>query len=516
MAVRLSATPFVRASVLVSSLGRDDVPIVLGGGMADSDSVGSSLDQADIEVLGRVQAGLDLAADVSRADLLLWCWGSSGAEVVAQAQPRSIASLFAKGQVGYCCGADAQPLVHRALREGRSGSRQHDLATGTPVVEEVFAVKNHAGRPIAALAIETNLIAQERHRRRHRSFRSAVRWMQGMLIRGELESAARLSAFGEWDGILFVDDQRRIAYLSGIANNLYRRLGYLVDLRGTLLADLQTGDDHLVRRAIESGECAEEDREEGLRIWNRKVVPLRPSSPSGSQMPRLPWRAPSSGVAGALIMVHDLTGERHREQELRLKAMMVQEVHHRVKNNLQSVASLLRLQARRMDDPAATEALQDAVQRILSVAVIHEFLSQAEDQLINVKDVIQRIIRQLQMVTVGPESDIEFSVRGPSIYLPSRQATACALVVNELLDNALEHGHRRRGAGSIVVTVHDGGDRVRISVTDDAGQLPPAFDLDSDSGLGLKIVRTLVEQELNGGFELLVDGESSAVIEFPK
>lgn len=231
---------------------------------------------------------------------------------------------------------------------------------------------------------------------------------------------------------------------------------------------------------------------------------------------RLPWRAPPSGVAGALIMVHDLTGERRREQELRLKAMMVQEVHHRVKNNLQSVASLLRLQARRMTDSAASEALQDAVQRILSVAVIHEFLSQAEDQLINVKDVIQRIIRQLQMVTVGPETGIEFSVRGPSIYLPSRQATACALVINELLDNALEHGHRRRGAGKIVVTVHDGGDRVRIEVSDDAGQLPSDFDIESDSGLGLKIVRTLVEQELSGQFELHAEGGSSAVIVFPK
>jgi len=232
-----------------------------------------------------------------------------------------------------------------------------------------------------------------------------------------------------------------------------------VDLRGTLLADLQTGDDRLVRRAMKSGKCAEEDREEGRRIWNRKVVPLMPRNPSGGPELRLPFRSPPSSVAGALVMVRDLTAERRREQELRLKAMMVQEVHHRVKNNLQSVASLLRLQARRMTDPAAVEALQDAVQRILSVAVIHEFLSQAEDQLINVKDVIQRIMRQLQMVTVGPETGIEFAVRGPSVYLPSRQATACALVVNELLDNALEHGHRRLGAGTILVTVHDRGDR---------------------------------------------------------
>lgn len=473
--------------------------------------------ESDRALLERIEKGLAITADVSRADVLLYRLGTQGVEVIAQAQPRSISSLYRQSQIGHIVSLAEQPLVFRALQEGRAGSSHRDLPGGTPVVQEVYPVRNAAGEVIAAMSVETNLIAHERHRRRHRSFQRAIRWLQGMALCGELAEAAALSPFGEWDGIVYVDAQRRIAYLSGIANNLYRRLGYLLDLRGTLLADLQTGDEALVRQAMETGRCLEEERREGRRLWNRKVIPLRPREPGGRRRWRPPWAVPSSQVAGALVMVHDLTEERLREEELRLKATMVQEVHHRVKNNLQAVASLLRMQARRMEgQPEARQALQEAVGRILSVAVIHEFLSEAEEQRINIREVCQRIVAQLQAVNVAPDKKIRLEVQGPSIYLPSRQATACALVVNELLENALKHGYQGRQTGSITVTLHDGGDVVGIDVQDAGGQLPAGFDLDRESGLGLQIVRTLVEEELRGRFELRANGGVTAVIVFPK
>jgi len=472
----------------------------------------------DCALLERIAAGLAITADVSRADVLLYCLGAQGAGVIAQVQPRSISSLYRQSQIGHTVSPDEQPLVFRALQEGRAGASHRDLPEGTPVVQEVYPVRNASGDVIAALSVETNLIAHERHRRRHRSFQRAIRWLQGMAIRGELVEAAGLSPFGEWDGIVYVDGQRRIAYLSGIANNLYRRLGYLLELRGTLLADLQTGDEALVRQAMEMGRCLEEERREGRHLWNRKVIPLWPREPTGLRRWRPPWTVPSSSqVAGALVMVHDLTEERLREEELRLKATMVQEVHHRVKNNLQAVASLLRIQARRLEgQPEALQALQEAVGRILSVAVIHEFLSEAEEQRINIRDVCQRIIAQLRTVNITPDRKIHLEVQGPSIYLPSRQATACALVVNELLENALKHGYQGRQAGSITVTLHDGGDVVGIDVQDVGGQLPAGFDLEREAGLGLQIVRTLVEEDLRGCFDLRANGGVTAVIVFPK
>ena len=130
---------------------------------------------------------------------------------------------------------------------------------------------------------------------------------------------------------------------------------------------------------------------------------------------------------------------------------MIQEVHHRVKNNLQTIAAVLRMQARRAEEGSTQQALKEAITRILSVAVIHEFLSLDESQSINVRDVCQRIVAQTRQVLV-PGQMIDFSVEGPAIYLPSQQATACALVINELIQNALEHGFEHRSRAQIRVT----------------------------------------------------------------
>jgi two-component sensor histidine kinase len=196
---------------------------------------------------------------------------------------------------------------------------------------------------------------------------------------------------------------------------------------------------------------------------------------------------------------------------------MIQEVHHRVKNNLQTIAATLRMQARRTHEPSALQAINEAITRILSVAVIHEFLSKDERQSINIREICQRIIGQSRQVSAMPGQNISFAVDGPSIYLPSQQATASALVINELIQNAVEHGFEISKQGHVNVLLADGGDIVRIEVRNDGDQLPPNFDMTQTNSLGLQIVRTLVQGDLHGKLELRNEGdEVVASVEFPK
>jgi two-component sensor histidine kinase len=215
-------------------------------------------------------------------------------------------------------------------------------------------------------------------------------------------------------------------------------------------------------------------------------------------------------------MVHDATDERRKRQELEVKTTMIQEVHHRVKNNLQTIAAVLRMQARRAEDSGTQQALKEAINRILSVAVIHEFLSLDESQTINVRDVCQRIVAQTRQVLV-PGQMIDLSVEGPAIYLPSQQATACALVINELIQNALEHGFASKKRGAIRVTLTDSGDAMKIVIWDDGDPLPADFSLDVPTSLGLQIVRTLVQGDLHGQVTLANDADGvTAIVSFPK
>ncbi len=479
------------------------------------------LSDADLQFLQQVEDGLAITAGVSRADVLLYGrLNARSAAIIAQAQPRSISPLHPNSLLGQTVKQADEPLVLRALNDGVSGHHQRVVEGDAPVIQEVYPIYGPRGQIIAALAIETNLIERERHRRRSRVFQRALSWVQQMAIRGDLRGAKALGPFGEWDGIVVTDLQRRITYLSGIATHLYRHLGYLEDLRGKWIGDLQTRDDELVATALRTGLCQQWEGEEQTRYWIRQVIPLLRYDPPwplpAAIGDRLSRRANYRRQAGALILVHDDTEARHRQQELNVQRAMVQEVHHRVKNNLQNIASVLRMQSRRCQTEEARHELEEAINRILSVAVIHDYLSHDRGQHINIRDVFQRIISQTEQVTLAPGCRIRIELRGPSIYLHKDQATACALVFNELLLNALEHGFDGEEEGHIQADLTNIANRVVIRIVDNGHGLPEGFSLEQARTLGLQIVQTLVRDDLKGTFSLYQKDGVVAEVSFPK
>jgi two-component sensor histidine kinase len=195
---------------------------------------------------------------------------------------------------------------------------------------------------------------------------------------------------------------------------------------------------------------------------------------------------------------------------------MIQEVHHRVKNNLQTIAALLRMQVRRMPGEEARTAVEEAIARILSVAVIHEFLSSQDSRVINIKDVSNRIVTIMRQEMLGPDQKIRFELEGPPIYLPARQATACALVINELLQNAVEHGFEEGSVGNVRLTLQDEGDTVIVRVQDNGTGFPDNFSIENAESLGLQIVQILVQEDLKGTIEMRNGDGAEAIITFPK
>lgn len=488
--------------------------------MHDLTQVYPGLSGPDLELLQNIVRGMAITADLSRADvLLLRPAAGRSVVVIAQAQPHSIASLYTTELVGQELTGPQAVAPIEALRRRRHLRAQHELVpSGAPVRQDVYPIFGSAGQLLALFSVETSLIQLERHRHRHVSFQRAIEWVKGMCMRGELANAERLSPFGEMDGVLLVDAMLRITYVSGIANNLYRRLGYLDDLRGKPLSYFHTDDEALVHAALEAGRPMEREAQEANHIWIRKVLPVWPPPTFGGWLQGLSARRRRGGeIGGVLIMVHDATEERRKKAELKLKTTMVQEVHHRVKNNLQAIAAVLRMHARRTQNEETLRALNEAISRILSVAIIHEFLSLDESQTINLRDICQRIVAQNRQVMMEPGQQIRFSVEGPTIYLPSQQATSAALVINELIHNALEHGFGERKTGEIRLQLIDDGERIRLIVWDDGARLPSGFDLNAPSSLGLQIVRALVQDDLHGMLRLenREDGVA-ATVDFPK
>lgn len=467
---------------------------------------------------------MSFVADVSRSDLILYArCDSQGFLVVAQARPHSIMPVYSQSLLGRGIDQGRDTAVLRAIRWGRRvrGSRRL-IAGGAPVIQEVWPIRSSSGVMIGALNIEANLIAYVRQKSRSKVFQRAVLILQKMLLLGELRGVEHLSPFSQHDGILVVDHQRVTRYVSGIATDHYRKLGYLDSMVDRHLSSLDTGDYQMFREVFQSQMCQEREFREQPhlrgapeRIWIRQAVPL-----IGTIWGNLwwqPWRWFRRRPIGVLFTIHDATEDRRKERERKIQSAMIHEIHHRVKNNLQTVAALLRMQMRRTENLETKQILRDSVGRVQSMAVVHEYLSREEGQAINIREVTQRIIQQTKQSAMSPEQEIRIVLEpGNNLYLPARQATACALVINELLQNALEHGFEGNAAGTIVVELLDDGDKVRIVIADDGAGLPPGFRLEDASSLGLQIVQTLVKDDLQGAFEMNSNGGVRAIVEFSK
>ncbi|HEY3276808.1 MAG TPA: FIST N-terminal domain-containing protein [Syntrophorhabdaceae bacterium] len=198
---------------------------------------------------------------------------------------------------------------------------------------------------------------------------------------------------------------------------------------------------------------------------------------------------------------------------LQKNTTFLKEIHHRVKNNLQNVASILRLQIRRLEGTSAEQALSDSISRIMSIAVVHETLCQGEIGMVDLRRLIDNVCELCLSGHVEPT--VEAVLSGPSCMIPSREATSLALIVNELIQNVVRHGYKGRTDGSLAITLGQAAHHVVVTIEDQGAGLPDGFDTGKDGNLGLTIVRTLVKDDLRGRFQLNGKGGTTARIMFP-
>jgi two-component sensor histidine kinase len=294
------------------------------------------------------------------------------------------------------------------------------------------------------------------------------------------------------DGLIRLDVNGVISYASPNARSAFSRMGWNGELESFSLSDV----------AEKVSKERHDAHDEGLQtqLSGKALRRVEVENLGGTiDLLVLPL-IQSTDRVGAIVLLHNVTELRRRERELVTKDATIREVHHRVKNNLQTVSALLRLQARRIDDPAASAALEEAVRRSASIALVHETLSSSSDASVAFDDVLNRLVTHAlelspRMATLQIIRDGEFGSLEPRI------ATPLALVVTELIHNALEHGLETSGT-ELKISVSRSQTHCEIRISDDGVGLPKDFDLAQSSNLGLQIVRTLTENELKGDLTL--------------
>ncbi len=457
----------------------------------------AGLSAGAVDHLGRLTASWSLLADLSFSDLILMARtrgeASAGLVVLGQVRPNNRSTMVSDDLVGSTHRAEDWPLVLEALTAARLVIGESTLGTIGPVPawcvpvrfdDEVVAVLVRLQGPLrgpASLYEQAYLSVFERL--------CSMVSDSSFPFREDDVAGPGMPRVG--DGIILLDAEGRIEFATPNAVNAMHRLGIYASNEGRTLPELGLRV-RVVERSLqyEIPAMEEIDRGHDVAILFQSV-------------PLLEYQR----VTGALILLRDVSDLRHLNRMVLNREAAVREVHHRVKNNLQTISSLLRLQARRSSEHETRVALLEAERRVRSIAVVHEVLSREPGEEVDFDEIVRSLVAMVED-TVMALHPVEIVVNGELGVLATDVATPLAVVLAELLTNAVEHAFvdfdpsRDGGVGVVSLKLSREGPDAVAEIRDNGRGLGDEFSLEVPTSLGLSIVRDIVRAQLHGTIEM--------------
>ena len=473
----------------------------------------------DVDWLHLLVADGQLLADLAFADLVVWVPTTSGSFVaVAHARPSSAATLFYRDFVGQELKEQWRSQVTEAFETARIiDTAAPDWYEETPTRVRAIPVMRRLSStgtqvtdaPIAVLTRHTNLSAARTPSRQELTFNDCANDLFAMIASGDFPdlgapAGPRRGAPRASDGLIRLEVDGMTNFASPNALSAFNRMGFEDELEGESLAEVTA-------RLLTGTAVVDESLPlvvTGRAPW-RTDVEARGVTVS---LRAIPIRTRGERI-GAIVLCRDVTELRHQERELITKDATIREIHHRVKNNLQTVASLLRIQARRTHSDTAREALNQAMRRVAAIAVVHDTLSEGLNQIVDFDAVFDRVLLLIAEVASADNTTAHPKSSGKFGTLPSAYATPLALALTELVTNAVEHGLAGR-EGEVSIQAERSEETLTVTVRDNGAGMPEGK---VGSGLGTQIVRTLIQGELSGSIDwhTMMGSGTEVTIEIP-
>lgn len=499
-----------------------------------------TLDIEDRAYLQRLTANWGIVADFCFGDLLLFVPSSDAMTsftVFGQVRPTTSRTLYHDDLVGRDVSVGERPLLLDAFTQSTILDGQNFTVSGGvgARVEYVPVVRGFGpnARTIAVLTRESEVDVSRRPGRLERVYIDIFHRMAEMVATGlfpydevapvGLDAPTEVPRVG--DGVLAIDAQRTITYASPNAVSALHRLGMYANAEGRSLAALGVGMAAAETCFTTCQPVLTEVERMNATTNSRMIVSLH-------ALPLLRQRTADGDravgvdtdrhvdVDGAVVLLRDVSDIRRRDRLLMTKDATIREVHHRVKNNLQTISALLRLQGRRTTSEEARQAIEESARRIRAIALVHETLSRDVRDAVPFDDIVRPLVRMVEESMVSPDQPIQITVEGTLGDLPPEIATPLSVTLTELVQNAVEHGfpmeRTPRRQGRVTVRLESTPTELSIEVRDDGIGLPAGFSLGSLNSLGLSIVRTLVTSELGGAIAFRTDNGTVAQLRIPR
>ncbi|UQZ82209.1 putative sensor histidine kinase pdtaS [Paenibacillus konkukensis] len=428
---------------------------------------------------------LQLIADVSQADVFIDCPlpDPGTALVVAQAHPATAPSLYKTSVVGQYAYAHNEPAVMFCLLSGQQvlGSRgmsQEHIA----MQQHVVPIRAKSGKVLGALIMEQDISERLEQEKHVEQLMETTEQLTETLLNMAMSDGSMPLLMHE--GIVLFDERERVTYTNPRALAMLQGLGRseAAAVKRCTLQELFHGKLE-GSRIIGHGGIYHEEVQIASKAFELKAVSIYKEQ----------------RAVGGLMLIRDVSDLKEKDKQLMIKSAVIKEIHHRVKNNLQTVSSLLRLQMRRTRLDEVKTVYRDSINRINSIAIIHEMLAFDGLDTIRFIDVVDRIAKNIVSSSAKPDQSIRVKLYGDELPLASDTATTLALVVNELVQNCVVHAFADRDSGEIEIELQAAGRIATVRVSDNGAGMIPAERRSGGRGhLGLKITETLVTENLGG------------------
>ncbi|HZT64390.1 MAG TPA: histidine kinase N-terminal domain-containing protein [Acidimicrobiales bacterium] len=453
------------------------------------------LSPEDVGHLQRLMGSWGMLADLCFADLLLLVPTSeedpSVFRIVGQMRPTTNPTLYREDMLGRTYEETDRPLVARSWQLGAIVEGEMQQVGAERARVQCIPVR-HGGRMLAVLTRESAPTVGRRQGELEAVYVDTFDRFARMIVNGEFpfdtaEDSAAAEAPRVGDGVVLVDGRGRIEYASPNAVSALHRMGVHSNVAGARLDELGlevTSTERALQTAMPVTE--EVERRPDLIVVIRVIPLLEEGRPSG-----------------AVALMRDVTDLRRRDRLLISKDATIREVHHRVKNNLQTISSLLRLQGRRLGSDEGRTALQEAERRIRSIALVHEILSRDPGDQVAFGEIVRSLVHMAEDAAASFDRPVAIQVSGDPGEVPADVATPLAVVMAELLQNAVEHAFVDGSdpgaeARRVALDFANDGSELRVTVIDNGVGLPEGFDVARTTSLGLSLVRDLVTGQLQG------------------
>lgn len=471
----------------------------------------TDLSTDDVEWLRDLVREGQLVADLALSDIALWLQTRDGGFICgALFRPGNANTIFYRDIVRTHPSESWASLLSECLRRGTIIEADQPIWIEETAnhVRAIPVRRRGESVPIAVMTRHA-LLVDYRSNRQAQTFIEASEQIFGMIAEGAfpdaaLKDAPKLGQPRASDGFIRLDRSGIVTYASPNALSAFNRMGHASALEGLSLADV----------ARKVSDTTVHGADESLAMIVGGKVPWRADF-RAAEMTLAVRSIPiiqSSERIGSLVLLREVSEIRRQQRELVSKNATIREIHHRVKNNLQTVSSLLRIQGRRSQSEAVKDALAQAMRRVEAIAVVHDALASGLAQTVDFDDVAARVVPLAAEVagTNGPL--VRPKLEGSFGDLPSEFATPLAVVLTELISNAVEHGLKDVADGVVTVRADRSADHLSVTVSDNG----PGFDASlMGLGLGTQIVRALVENELSatidwrnaaaGGTDVVID-----------